>query len=142
MPFVEDTYVVVGQGKGSIADAIPENKDFSSPGKTVKLDPVKGTYQLNHLNPFARQDYSVIIRAFERECAEWSESDYALAYHYRDTYGLRQFSYRVAEQMNYYPGMHQSENPPSEDPALTNARRMEEQGWTTGIGQWKILMLS
>ena len=83
--------------------------------------------QINTANPFSQTDYGTIIKAFEIECAEWAEEDYALAYHYRDVYGTEHFSQRVREQMDYYPGMHQNTtNVSAEDPQYTNAKEKSE----------------
>jgi hypothetical protein len=94
--------------------------------KTLSADS-REEIAINQNNPFAENDYGIIVKAFEVECANWAEEDYALAYHYHDVYGTENFSYRVREQLNYYPGMHQTTtNVPSEDPAYTNAKRQGE----------------
>lgn len=89
----------------------------SMDGPTVKLTP-------NENNPFAQHDYALVINTYEVESSNWAEEDYALAYHYKDVYSTRNFSERVREQMNYYPGMHQSGYVPEEDPTITNAQEM------------------
>jgi len=86
-------------------------------GKTFSLSP-------NPNNPFAQSDYALVINTFELEAANWAEEDYALAYHYKDVFSTRNFSERVREQMDYYPGMHQTSHPPKEDPAYTEAEEM------------------
>jgi len=86
-------------------------------GVTKKI----GKLKPNKKNPLAQQDYALIIRAFEIEATNWAEEDYALAYHYKDVYSTRNFSTRVREQMDFYPGMHQSSTVAKEDPAYTAA---------------------
>jgi hypothetical protein len=67
--------------------------------------------QINEKNPFLEQDLTTIIYWFEKSCQNWSEEDYAKAYLYRDVYATYNFSTRVREQMDYYPGMHQTDSP-------------------------------
>jgi len=88
-------------------------------GQEIKLTP-------NLKNPFSQHDYALVINTFELEASNWAEEDYALAYHYKDVYSTRNFSERVREQMDYYPGMHQTSNVPGEDPAYTNAKEMSD----------------
>ena len=95
-----------------------EKKHIES-GPEVKLVP-------NENNPFAQHDYALVVNTYELESANWMEEDYALAYHYKDVYSTRNFSERVREQMNYYPGMHQSSSVPEENPAYTNAEAMAD----------------
>jgi hypothetical protein len=99
-------------------------------GNSSKVRAEELTYDklyVNTENPFVQTDYGLIVKAFEIECASWGEEDYALAYHYRDVYGTENFSHRVREQMNYYPGMHQTtNNVPPMDPQYTNAADMSE----------------
>ena len=95
----------------------------SASGPEIKLVPNKN-------NPFAQHDYALIVNTYELEAANWVEEDYALAYHYKDVYSTRNFSERVREQMNYYPGMHQTSSVPGEDPAYTNAKEMAQNRTT------------
>lgn len=93
--------------------------------------------EINVGNPYRQVDYGVIVKAFEVECANWGEEDYALAYHYRDVYGTRHFSERVRQQMNYYPGMHQTTGGvPAEDPQYTQAKKMADDR----LGFWNAAM--
>jgi hypothetical protein len=93
--------------------------------------------EVNAINPYKEVDYGVIIKAFEVEAANWGEEDYALAYHYRDVYGTRNFSERVRQQMNYYPGMHQTTGGvPGEDPQYTEAKQMADDR----LGFWNTSM--
>jgi hypothetical protein len=109
MSFTEDKHVI----RSNVA------KSFSSKGETVKLT-------VNYNNPLAQQDYAVIIRYFEIEAANINEEEYGLAYHYKDVYSTRNFSGRSRDQMNYYPGMHQSSAVPKEDPAYTEASQLSQ----------------
>lgn len=109
MSFTDDKHVVRSN----------EIKSFSSKGKEQKL-------VVNPKNPLAQQDYALIIRYFEIEAANVDEEEYSMAYHYKDVYSTRNFSTRVREQMNYYPGMHQSSGVPREDPAYTNANQQAQ----------------
>ena len=81
---------------------------------------------VNKGNPFAPQDYHQIIKTYEAESTNWVEDDYALVTHYKDVYETRNFSQRVRDQLDYYPGMHQSSAPPKQDPAYTNAAKMAD----------------
>jgi len=94
------------------------------------------TLEINENNPFALQDYSIIINAFEKEIANWVEEDYVLAYHYKDVYSTRNFSERVREQMNFYPGMHQTSSVKETDPAYTKSKQMSEDR----MGYWNNAM--
>jgi len=114
MGFVDDKTVYVKQEDGTPFDE--DLKGFSE--------------QINRENPFAQEDYGLVVKTFEVECSRWAEEDYATAYHYKDVYGLRQFSYRVRQQMQHYPGMHQTAAPPVQDPAYTTAKKMEEDRLT------------
>jgi hypothetical protein len=118
MGFVDDEHVALN------TDKTVYKKDK---GQTVKA---------NIKNPFAAQDYAIIINAFEKEAANWSDEDYALAYEYKDVYSTRNFSERVREQMNFYPGMHQTSSVPSKDPAYTEAKKMSEKR----LGYWNNAM--
>lgn len=110
MGFIEDEYVPVNKEKDYFSDSLPNAEDS------------KVTINLN--NFLLDQDLQTVIYTFEVEASNWSEDDYAVAYHYKDVYGLRNFSWRVVQQLNYYPGMHQTETPPGEDPAKTQAKKM------------------
>ena len=57
-------------------------------------------------------DAQVVLHFFEVESSQWREEDYAWAPHYRDVYGTENFSRRVREQMNSYPGMHNTDMGP------------------------------
>jgi hypothetical protein len=109
MSFTDDKHIIRSN----------EIKSFSDKGKTVKL-------AINHNNPMAQQDYALVIRYFEIEAANINEEEYSLAYHYKDVYSTRNFSGRVQEQLNYYPGMHQSSAVPKEDPAYTEANQQSQ----------------
>ncbi len=126
--FTSDEYSVIGSDKRPI-------KSASTEGKTFALTPNKD-------NPFAQQDYALVIRTFEIDSANWAEEDYALAPHYKDVYSTRNFSTNVREQMNYYPGMHQSPSSSVEttastpNPAVTQAQKMKEermQHWNSAM---------
>lgn len=126
MTLTEDKRVFIGQGSGVVSDNIPDTEDLSYGGLTV-----------SPTNPFAAQDYQVIITMFEVECANWAEEDYAYAYHYKDVYATHQFSQRVREQMNYYPGMHQQgSNIPGVDPFYKYAKQMGDER----LGYWNAAM--
>lgn len=99
----------------------------SSEAMAEKLSTDGVTLTVRPGNPFKQVDYGLIIKAFELETANWAEEDYALAYHYKDVYSTENFSYRVREQMDYYPGMHQSSNPPEENPFKTEAEEQSEK---------------
>lgn len=88
--------------------------------KTISTKSESPTININ--NPFIEQDLGVVILAFEKSCQNWAEDDYTKAYHYRDIYSTEDFSYRAREQMDYYPGMHQTASPPEVDPLYTNAK--------------------
>jgi hypothetical protein len=95
------------------------------------IDSNKSTYkaegvQIRVGNPFAQSDYALIISTYEKEISYWPKEDYALAYHYKDIYSTRNFSERVQEQMNYYPGIHQTSPVPGTDPMYVNAKGMAE----------------
>jgi len=75
-------------------------------------------------HPFATEDYGIIIRAFEIESTNIETEEAAQATHYKDVYSTRSFSERTRKQMDYYPGMHQSANPPKEDPFYTESQDM------------------
>jgi hypothetical protein len=110
MGFIEDKHVSIQKTEDYFADELPDPED------------AKITINLN--NFLLDQDLQTVIYTFEVEASNWSEDDYAVAYHYKDVYGLRNFSWRVVQQLNYYPGMHQTETPPGEDPAKTQAKKM------------------
>lgn len=87
-------------------------------------------------NPFAAQDYALIINTFEKNAAQNPREEYALVYHYKDVYSTRNFSQRVQEQMQYYPGMHQTGSVPQGDPAYKEASTMAAQRlnyWNTAM---------
>jgi hypothetical protein len=89
----------------------------------------KGVVELevNPANPFSQVDYGIIIKAFEAESASLEQEESVKANHYRDVYSTRNFSERVQEQMNYYPGMHQTSDAVSGgDPFYTNAADMAD----------------
>lgn len=92
--------------------------------------------RVNDSNPFKDHDYGIIIKAFEVESQDWIEEDYALAYHYKDVYGTENFSSRVRNQMDYYPGMHQTNPAPEENPFLTEA----EKNSTNTLNFWNSAM--
>ena len=110
MGFTDDEKILQSDAKKVIA---------SEEGPTLSLS-------VNPNNPLAQHDYALVIKTFEIEAANWAEEDYALAYHYKDVYSTRNFSERVREQMEFYPGMHQSSAVPKEDPAYTKASEMAE----------------
>lgn len=86
-------------------------------------------------NPFAARDYAIIINSFEKKTVDTPREEYVLVNHYKDVYSTRNFSRRVQEQMQYYPGMHQT-YPQKNDPAYTNAARMGSQRldyWNTAM---------
>ena len=131
MGFTDDQYSTSGKGEGWISDAIPEreilSQSFSQKVKSTNKNEYFSTgLYINEDNPFKDTDYNLIIKTFEVECSEWREDDYAVVYHYRDVYNTRRFSYRVQQQLNYYPGMHQVV-PVGEDPTKEQAKRMGEQ---------------
>lgn len=102
--------------------------------KTLDLED-KGV-EINLKDPFLEQDLGVVIHTFEKDAQNWAEEDYAKAYHYRDVYSTENFSTRVREQMDYYPGMHQTASPPEEDPLYTNASEMADdrtQFWNNAM---------
>lgn len=107
MSLTEDKYDVVKTQK---------NLEFKDDGVEINL-----------ANPFLQQDLGIIINAFERECQNWSEEDYAKAYLYRDVYSTEDFAHRTREQMDYYPGMHQSDSPPQTDPLYTEGKKKANQ---------------
>lgn len=109
MGLTDNTYTVVESSKTKISNGGVEIKD---------------EWTVNPGNPFKESDYAVIIKAFEVECSNWQQTDYAKAHHYRDVYSTRNFSERVRKQMDYYPGMHQSSSPPETDPFYTEAEKM------------------
>jgi hypothetical protein len=83
--------------------------------------------EVNAGNPFAQVDYGVVIKAFEVEASTWKREDYIKANHYRDVYSTRHFAERTREQMDYYPGMHQTTTGvPGTDPFYTNAKEKSE----------------
>jgi len=106
--------------------------DGNPKGKEYK----KTVLTINEGDPLLQQDLNIIIHYFEKDCQNWSEEDYAQAYIYRDVYSTANFSNRVREQFNYYPGMHQTNGQPSEDPLITHAR----QGAQSNINFWNNAM--
>jgi hypothetical protein len=97
----------------------------TSPKELYRAGPVK--VDVNPANPFSQVDYGVIIKAFEFEASNIETEEAAKAHHYRDVYSTKNFSYRVREQMNYYPGMHQTTGGvPGEDPFYTNAKKIAD----------------
>jgi hypothetical protein len=128
MGFTDDRYTVVGSGNGAVSDNIPNTEDLSHGGIEYEfnaIDEFTKALDINEDNPFADQDYSIIIKAFEIEAAGWAEEDYIKAYHYRDVYSTHHFAERVRNQMNYYPGMHQSSTGvPTTDPFYTQGSKM------------------
>ncbi len=85
------------------------------------------TLEVNPLNPFGQVDYGVIIKAFEMESSSLEQEDAIKANHYKDVYSTKNFSERVREQMDYYPGMHQTTSGvPADDPFYTNAQEMAD----------------
>jgi len=132
MAFTDDKYVVPGQGQGSVSDAVSKFEEKSSKYTDQRKEKHLGNVRfsgptINKDNPFATNDHALIIRTFESEASNWAEDDYNVAFHYKDVYTLRRFTYRVQQQMNYYPGMHQSEAPPETDPAREHAAREAEK---------------
>lgn len=116
------------QNETSVSNSSEEMADsISSDGVELRI---------NESNPFKDHDYGIIIKAFEVEAQNWEEEDYALAYHYKDVYGTQNFSNRVREQMNYYPGMHQTNTAPEENPFLTEAEKNSQNTlnfWNTAM---------
>jgi len=103
--------------------------EYVSPNtsKKVVLNSSPRSVEVNSANPFSQIDYGIVIKAFEAECSNYEREDYAKANHYRDVYSTRNFSERTQEQMNYYPGMHQTTNSvPATDPFYTNAADMAD----------------
>lgn len=100
--------------------------DVINTDKNITLEDEGTTLEVNVADPFLQQDLGIIIHTFEKDCQNWAEEDYARAYHYRDVYGTENFSHRVREQMDYYPGMHQTASPPQTDPLYTNAKDQSE----------------
>lgn len=87
----------------------------------------KEDININLNNPFLEQDLGIIIHAYEKNCQEWSEDDYSKVYLYRDVYSTENFSIRAKEQLDYYPGVHQSNNPPKQDPLYLNAKEESDK---------------
>ena len=89
-------------------------------------------------NPFALDDYNVIIKVFEVEASRWTEEDYALAYHYKDVHGTQNFAGRVREQLARYPGMHRANNnaAATNDPFYRNAKEKSSDR----LGFWNSAM--
>jgi len=116
----------------------PTQEVHSIEQTTTVANPFEATItnpQVNKSNAFAAQDYALIINSFEKKTAEVPRKEYVIATHYKDVYSTRNFSERVQEQMQYYPGMHQT-NPQSNDPAYTNAVEMGSQRldyWNTAM---------
>jgi len=75
-------------------------------------------------HPFEKEDYGAVIHAFEVESTNQNQEISTQAPLYKDVYSTRRFSERVRRQMDYYPGMHQSNYPPREDPAYTVSQDM------------------
>lgn len=111
MTFTQDEYAVVNSNTIDIGN------------ETFAKDKQLG---VNTSNPFLGHDLAIIINTYEKDCQAWAEEDYTKAYIYRDVYGTDNFSRRVREQLDYYPGMHQSSSPPEQDPLYTNAKDMSE----------------
>jgi hypothetical protein len=78
--------------------------------------------KVNLNNPRAAHDYTLIIGAFEKKSTDQTREASVLAPSYKDVYSTRNFSQRVQEQMNYYPGIHQASGQPTYDPFYTNAK--------------------
>lgn len=113
-------------------------QSLSRKGNQIDLLNVKDSKRINinENNPFKDHDYGIIIKAFEVQTQNWEEEDYALSYHYKDVYSTKEFSTRVRNQMNYYPGMHQKDNVPEEDPFKTE----QEKNSTNTLNFWNSYM--
>lgn len=90
-------------------------------------------------------DAQIVLHFFEVESSQWREEDYAWAPHYRDVYSTENFSRRVREQMNSYPGMHNTDmgpqspytgDPNAEDPWKKAGESMGE----TQMNYWNAAM--
>ncbi len=124
MSFTQDEYVVQDTSKSRTVT-------FNE-GVTIDEE-----VTINPGNPFHQIDCGLIVKAFEVEASNWKQTDYAKAHHYRDVYSTRNFSERVREQMNYYPGMQQtSGGVPATDPLYTNAKEMADDR----LGFWNNAM--
>lgn len=118
MAFTDDKTVKTG-GFGH-EDAVG---GLSSEGEAVSLP--------GQSNPMWPADSQVVMHFFEVKSSQWAEEDYAWACHYRDAYGTYNFSQRVQEQINSYPGMHNTQGTTSPytgkqdvDPWKKNAEQM------------------
>lgn len=123
MTLTQDKYIPVETDK---------NVDFNDEG-----------FEINVLDPFLEQDLGIIISTFEKDCQNWAEEDYSQVYLYRDVYGTENFSHRAREQMDYYPGMHQTSNPPEDDPLYTNAKEESNKRinfWNSALDNPKAFM--
>lgn len=124
-PPEQQTETIVGRGSSAQATNPFESGTTATPGGEVRPG-----------NPFAPQDYALITSTFEKNATEVPREEYVLVGHYRDVYSTRNFSERVQQQMQYYPGMHQIAPGPAEDPAKTNAEAMGAQRldyWNTAM---------
>jgi hypothetical protein len=73
------------------------------------------------------KDAAAIIAAYESGSVYMDGEDAALVTHYKDVHSTETFSQRVQEQMNYYPGIHNSTGTSSEtNPFVKNAEQMAE----------------
>jgi hypothetical protein len=126
MSFTQQEYVV--------QDVSGRNIDALSYGGKELVDE---SVKINAGDPFLQTDLGIIVKAFEVESSNWKQNDYAKAHCYRDVYSTKNFSQRVREQMNYYPGMHQTSGGiPATDPFYENAKEMADDR----LGFWNSAM--
>jgi len=131
MGFTKDT-------SSSSSDMKRHAQRTSSSQYKTKEQQLTGTnVNINKNNIFAPQDYVNIINAFESGSADWEEEDYSATNHYKDVYSTKQFSKRVQDQLDQYPGLHQSAKGASEeDPFYTAGQRKAEnnlRGWENSM---------
>lgn len=82
--------------------------------------------KINNDNPFLQNDVALIVHNYEKNCQLKNDDPSSKVYLYRDVYATENFSKRAKEQLDYYPGMHQSSTPPKDDPLYTNAKNKSE----------------
>lgn len=78
-------------------------------------------------NPYASSDYSLIVNYYEKGSARQETEEATLVTSYKDVYSTKNFSKRVQDQLNYYPGMHQTAKPESDPSYIEGADMAQEK---------------
>jgi len=109
MPFTSEEHKVISRDATVLED---------SPRKLV----------IGTKSPTKQQDLAGVIKYFEANSTQTNTEEASKVTHYRDVYSTRNFSQRVQEEFDHYPGMHQtSKRGEHVDPAYENAKEMSEE---------------